>query len=170
MNNSCRLFQRAGSEQKDRESVSNELYTILRGVKLKRFLAAQGTVPMPIFAYFSCVGTTLLAFLFLTNAYLGPPRDIFRQSETNFPIRIKSSYPTPERVVFDTSIPTIVPRQQAQLDLASAPPVANAYASFQLPTPIIKKAHRTRVAKKLRVDVARLNTNEVSGLNYPPSW
>src|SRR5260370_1135015 len=126
---------------------------------------------MPLFAYFSCVGGVLVVFLYLSDAYWSSPRDIFRQGETNFSIKIESNYPKPELVVFDTSIPTVVPPRRAQLDAAPpVQPVANTFARLEEPMLLTKGAMRKRVAKKLVVDVAHLNPQELSGLNYPPSW
>jgi hypothetical protein len=67
-------------------------------------------IVMPIGRYITWVGTSLLALLFVADWYLpklspGPARDA-----SNKPIiRIASIHQPPERVVIDTSQPTIVP-------------------------------------------------------------
>ena len=126
---------------------------------------------MPLFAYFSCIGGVLMAFLFLSKAYIALPQDIFRQRESAFSIRIKSSAPKPELVVFDTSIPTIVPQQQAQPELTPvAAVVESAFDSLGEPVLAPKKMSRKRIAKTTIVNVAHLSSHDVSGFSYPPSW
>ena len=126
---------------------------------------------MPLFTYFSCMGGVLVAFLFLSDAYIASPKDIVRQGESTFSIRIRSSYPKPELIVFDISIPTIVPEQQARLELRPlAPVVTNASGSLPEPMFLSKKAARYRITKNTIANVAHLSTLEISGLSYPPSW
>jgi hypothetical protein len=74
---------------------------------------------MPLARYFLFVGGALLALLFLSNEVLpklpveaeraeaGPDRSV---------IRIRSDRKWPERVVFDTNLPTIVPPQTAKIE------------------------------------------------------
>ena len=64
---------------------------------------------MPLRQYFSCVGGLLLAMLFILNAYFPKP-PVVTKVQANLPvIRIHSDRKWPERVVYDTSHPTIVP-------------------------------------------------------------
>ena len=78
---------------------------------------------MPLVRYFFFVGGALLALLFVFNAY-GPQLPVADQTEAaiDLPvIRIHSDRKWPERVVFDTSVPAIVPAQLAKPETAPAP-------------------------------------------------
>ena len=83
---------------------------------------------MPVARYFLFVGGVLLALLFLSNAYApSMPAVVVSAAETGVDksaIRIRSDRKWPERVVFDTSIPTIVPAQTAAI--VAAPVVTTA--------------------------------------------
>jgi hypothetical protein len=66
---------------------------------------------MPLARYFFYVGAVLLALLFILDAYFPniPERE---RADANLPvIRIHSDRKWPERIVFDTNVPTIVPVQ-----------------------------------------------------------
>jgi hypothetical protein len=68
---------------------------------------------MPLARYFSFVGGVLLALLFVLNAYL-PRIPVHEKADADLPvIPIQTDRKWPERVVFDTSVPTIVPAQIA---------------------------------------------------------
>ena len=68
---------------------------------------------MPLARYFSFVGGVLLALLFILNAYL-PKIPVDERVQANLPvIRIHSERKWPERIVFDTSHPAIIPAQIA---------------------------------------------------------
>ena len=68
---------------------------------------------MPLARYFSFVGGVLLALLFVLDAYL-PKAPVAERANANLPvIRIHSDVKWPERIVFDTSVPTIIPVQIA---------------------------------------------------------
>ncbi len=71
---------------------------------------------MPIARYFVFVGGVLLALLFGIDAFV--PKELAASStaavaasEANPTLRIRSDRKWPERVVYDTSLPTIVPPQ-----------------------------------------------------------
>ena len=75
---------------------------------------------MPLARYFLFVGGVLLALLFVVDAVLPtlPVADADR-TDTGVDksvIRIHSDRKWPERVVFDTSIPTMVPAQTAKAE------------------------------------------------------
>ena len=77
---------------------------------------------MPLARYFLFVGGVLLALLLAVDA-VSPklPVAVSAVPEVDFPAqRIKSDRKWPERVVFDTSLPTIVPAQTQTV--AAAPP------------------------------------------------
>jgi len=66
---------------------------------------------MPLARYFLYVGGVLLALLFIVDAY-APSPPFVSSADTNIEkpiIRIRSDRKWPERVVFDTNMPTIVP-------------------------------------------------------------
>jgi len=68
---------------------------------------------VPLTRYFIFVGGVLLALLFISDAYL-PKLPVARGANTDLPvIRIHSDRKWPERVVYDTSLPTIIPAQIA---------------------------------------------------------
>ena len=65
---------------------------------------------MPIGRYIAWVGASLLVLLLVANWLLPQPVAEPAAAETNRPtIRISSMQQPPERVVIDTSLPTIVP-------------------------------------------------------------
>src|ERR1700742_3740803 len=98
---------------------------------------------MPLARYFIYVGGVLLALLFISDAYL-PKLPVAESVNADLPmIRIHSDRKWPERVVFDTSRPTIVPAQLAKTQssiqvpattVADIPPkarVREAFAQFR---------------------------------------
>jgi len=91
---------------------------------------------MPVVRYFMYVGGALLALLFISGVFLPKSPVVDRtDSAAELPaIRIHSDRKWPERVVFDTSIPTIVPAQTAKAE-AIAPS----------PTPVADVSARVRV-------------------------
>jgi hypothetical protein len=81
---------------------------------------------MPLARYFLFVGGVLLALLLVSHAVLPniPPADRADTGVDKSTIRIHSDRKWPERVVYDTSIPTIVPAPIAQADASLAAPAA----------------------------------------------
>ena len=78
---------------------------------------------MPLARYFFFVGGVLLALLFVSDAYL-PKLPVADRTATDLPvIRIHSDRKWPARVVFDTSIPTIIPAQPAKTEASVPAPV-----------------------------------------------
>jgi hypothetical protein len=68
---------------------------------------------MPLARYFFLVGGVLLALLFISDACL-PKLPVADRANTDLPvIRIHSDRKWPERVVYNTSLPTIIPAQTA---------------------------------------------------------
>jgi hypothetical protein len=81
---------------------------------------------MPLARYFLFVGGALLALLFVVGAVL-PTLPVADANRTDAGvdksvIRIHSDRKWPERVVFDTSIPTIVPAQTAKTESVGPAP------------------------------------------------
>ncbi len=81
---------------------------------------------MPVLRYFIFVGAALIALLFVVSAALpSAPAAVASNSATDLTsIRIHSDRKWPERVVFDTNAPTIVP---AATQTASMTPPAAAH-------------------------------------------
>lgn len=68
---------------------------------------------MPLARYFLYVGGVLLTLVFILDACL-TELQVMEGSQANSPvIRIHSDRKWPERIVFDTTLPTIVPAQTA---------------------------------------------------------
>jgi hypothetical protein len=87
---------------------------------------------MPLARYFFFVGGALLALLFLLDAVLPrlPVADSTEAAIVLPVIRIHSERKWPERVVFDTSIPTIVPVKTAKTEaVVPVPPTTVADVS-----------------------------------------
>jgi hypothetical protein len=105
---------------------------------------------MPIGRYIAWVGTSLLALLFVADWYLpklspGPAHDA-----SNKPIiRIASIQQSPERVVIDTSQPTIVPPPTPLGDaVPGEPSPLQSYASTPPPPTVIDDDKKRRKSIK----------------------
>ena len=88
---------------------------------------------MPVVRYFLFVGGVLLALLLALDAFA--PQQVAVASNTapgvdKTVVRIRSDQKLPERVVYDMSLPTIVP-PAATVQAAAAPVVPNAEATAQ---------------------------------------
>jgi hypothetical protein len=83
---------------------------------------------MPVTRYFLFVGGALLALLFLIDAYVPSQAVVASHAAPAIDrnvVRIRSDQKLPERVVYDTSLPTIVPpAPKVQVAAAPQPPVA----------------------------------------------
>ena len=125
---------------------------------------------MPVARYFLYVGGVLLALLFAIDAFT--PQDVAVASHSapgldKSTVRIHSVQKLPERVVYDTSLPTIVPPAARTVVAAAAPRapdasaqarVRNTFAQF-VPAEA-KKLEQPPAPKKRRI--AKVHT-------YPPS-
>jgi len=79
---------------------------------------------MPLARYFFLVGGVLLALLFISDACL-PKLPVADRANTDLPvIRIHSNRKWPERVVYDTSLPTNIPAQIANTEASIPAPAA----------------------------------------------
>jgi hypothetical protein len=81
---------------------------------------------MPVLRYFLYVGGALLALLFAVDVYV-PKEPLVTAAEASAPsenptLRIRSDRKWPERIVFDTSTPTMVPPAQTAATEVSPPP------------------------------------------------
>ena len=125
---------------------------------------------MPLARYFSLVGGVLLALLFIMDACF-PTLPVAERAKANLPvIRIHSDHKWPERTVYDTSLPTIVPTSIASAEvivnvpkaIADAQALARAREGFaMLPlsadqsqtasnakTPELRPRHHRKVARR----------------------
>jgi hypothetical protein len=125
---------------------------------------------MPLARYFVFVGGVLLALLFVVGAVL-PQLPVADRADTGVDkstIRIHSDRKWPERVVFDTALPTIVPAQTLKAEatvpapaptiVADAPPKARVREALaqlvppesKKPEPKLQKLHRKPKIAKTR--------------------
>jgi hypothetical protein len=83
---------------------------------------------MPLARYFSFVGGVLLTLLFILDACLPKPPVVVKAKVYLPVIRIYSDRKWPERIVFDTSLPTIVPKSAASTEgiIPTPPTIADA--------------------------------------------
>jgi hypothetical protein len=79
---------------------------------------------MPLARYFFYVGGVLLALLLVLDAYLPKPSVAERANANLLAIRIHTERKWPERIVFDTSLPTIIPSRIASNEASIPPPAA----------------------------------------------
>lgn len=84
---------------------------------------------MPVLRYFLFVGGALLALLFAVDAFAPPAPAVVAAANAsvtvdNPTLRIRSDRKWPEKIVFDTSLPTIVPPAPTVVAQASLPAVA----------------------------------------------
>ena len=90
---------------------------------------------MSLARYFLFVGGVLLALLFVADA-LFPKVSVTETANANSPvIRIHTDHKWPERIVFDTGIPPIVPAQIDNPDVGvpAKAQVREAFAQMQRP-------------------------------------
>lgn len=136
---------------------------------------------MPLGRYFVFTGSLLLALLFLADWYLpqlatAPARaDVDRSI-----IRLHSGHRWPERIVIDTSLPTIVPPPTTVADNLpeKSPPVRSPREAFaQLAAPrTVAPAIVAKPAPKRRTRTAqtgpRVTSFETTDFRtpYPMSW
>jgi hypothetical protein len=92
---------------------------------MNRANGAGGATSMPVARYFLFVGGVLLALLFALDAFAPQQIAVASNSASSIDktvVRIRSDQKPPERVVYDTSLPTIVP-PAAKAQIAAAPVV-----------------------------------------------
>jgi hypothetical protein len=94
----------------------------------------QSGVKMPLLRYFIFVGGALLALLFICDAVLPQvPLPGNLKAASDLPtVRIRSDRKWPERVVFDTNVPTIAPLTVARAEMAAPAPATIAEASTKV--------------------------------------
>jgi hypothetical protein len=91
---------------------------------------------MPVARYFLFIGGVLLALLFALDAFAPQQVAVATNSAASIDktvVRIRSDQKLPERVVYDMSLPTIVPpAAKTQVATAPAAPVAELNAPAQV--------------------------------------
>jgi hypothetical protein len=83
---------------------------------------------MPLARYFLYLGGIMLALLFILDAFL-PRFPVADKQKPAYVIRIHSDRKWPERVVYDTNLPTIVPAQIAATEAVVPVPAVDANVS-----------------------------------------
>lgn len=149
---------------------------------------------MPLARYFLFVGGVLLALLFVVDALV--PKDALGSnpivsSSSDFDktmVRIKSNQKLPERVVYDTTLPTLVPSQATVVataaparELSAEARVRDTFAQFIPPEknearkavlaeakPIEPQAKPAQLPKKRKI--ARNHANQPMRLAQPGSY
>jgi hypothetical protein len=96
---------------------------------------------VPIGRYIAFVGSLLLAIFFIADWYLPTaPTQSVTSREAEPIIRIKSDRKSPERIVFDTSAPTIVPQMPPVVaDVPATTPPQEAFALLNAQVPAVSK-------------------------------
>ena len=104
---------------------------------------------MPVGRYLACVGATLLALLYLVDWFLpkSPPEQT-ADAIAKPVIRIASVQQPPERVIIDTSRPTITPPPMVAETMASKPLPVQSYASVPSTSAIADVDHKKRKPTK----------------------
>jgi hypothetical protein len=89
---------------------------------------------MPIVRYLLLVGILLLALLFAADWYLPKPDESFASGDVDRTIiRIHSARPLPEKVVFDTANPPVVPPSDLIAGGQAGDPPRQAFAMMIVP-------------------------------------
>ena len=101
---------------------------------------------MPIVRFMTWVGTSLLALLFVADWYLPKPLPESAGNAINRPvIRIASVQEPPERIIIDTSQPTIVPPPTLFTNaIPGEPSRLQSYASAGPPSTVINVGEKRR--------------------------
>ena len=123
---------------------------------------------MPVARYFLFVGSALLALLFLIDAYVPLQAVTAGHAAPSIDrnvVRIHSDQKLPERVVYDTSLPTIVPpaskvqvaaapRPRIATDVTAQARVRDTFAQF---VPVDTKKQEAPAQRKRKVAKIRAN-------------
>jgi hypothetical protein len=100
---------------------------------------------MPVRRYIAWVGTTLLALLYLADWLLPKSLPELTSDAIAKPvIRIASVQQPPERIIIDTSQPTIMPPPMVEETIASKPLPMQSYASLPPASAIADDDHKKR--------------------------
>ena len=112
---------------------------------------------VPMGRYFLLVGSALLALLFVSDLYLPRhPTSFAREAQIDKTIiRVMSSHRWPEKIMYDTTLPTIVPQPNATIAEATSatPDVRNSFANLVSVHPVPKSslAPKRKVVRRTRL-------------------
>jgi hypothetical protein len=131
-------------------------------------MAARDIV-MPIVRFITWVGTSLLALLFVADWFLPKPLPEPAGDAINRPvIRIASVQQSPERIIIDTSQPTIVPPPTLFTNAApSEPSPVQSYASAGPPPTVIGVDKKRRKVTKRQGPKLASNQSPFAGTPAP---
>jgi hypothetical protein len=139
-----------------------------------RSLLERGSIKVPIGRYFLVIGSILFAMLFIAERYW-PAATSPTFPEARFDrsiIRVQSAHRWPERIVFDTSLPTLVPLPVAvatEAPIIARPPL-KAFAQI----PMSKVTGSTSSVKRKRRFVKHNANTNIAAYHppeaLPPGW
>ena len=133
---------------------------------------------MPLGRYFLFVGSALIALFFLTDAYFpqSAGSSYGRESRVDKSIiRLSSAHKWPEKVVYDTTLPTIVPppvsiAAETPRPVLSASP-REAFAKMAAVAPVNERTSVNPKRKlKRRPAAARIVAYREPSYSWPASW
>jgi hypothetical protein len=130
---------------------------------------------VPLVRYFFFVGSLLLAMLFMADGYWADASSQSFMQEARVDksiIRIHSAHRWPEPIVFDTSLPTIVP---PPLPLLASVPVAKqpreAFAQLKQPSQQVSKpAPKAKRKLARRIPATRVAAYPEVPETFPARW
>jgi len=139
---------------------------------------------MPLGRYFVFIGSLLLVLLFLADCYVPEPAATPARADVDRTvIRLHSLHKLPERIVIDTSLPTIVPPAATIAAAVSPPKARSPRDAFALATPeappteaapstTAQKPVRKRRTRTMRPTAEPVASYEVSGFHetVPAGW
>jgi hypothetical protein len=127
---------------------------------------------MPVLRFITWVGSALLALLFLADWQLPKPLPEPASDSIRPVIRITSIQQLPERIIIDTSQPTIVPPPTLFTDAAPAAPIPSetlptpkSYASVTPPPALTKADQKKR--KEVKRQAPKVAEKQVTSASAP---
>jgi hypothetical protein len=133
-------------------------------------LLSRRELIMPVRRYIAWVGTTLLALLYLADWFLPKSLPDPTPDAVVMPvIRIASVQQPPERIIIDTSQPTITPPPMVEETIASRPLPLQSYASVPLPSAIADVDHKKRKSGKRRTPKLAPDRPQFASIPAPTS-
>jgi hypothetical protein len=128
---------------------------------------------MPLGRYFAFMDSALLALLFLADWYMPDLSAAPSRTEVDKSIiRIHTMHKWPEAIVFDTSLPTIIPPPVIAAELPAKRPPRDALALLPQPAPSAAAAAAVEpkpAATKRRSRTARVSTGRIASYRGPGS-
>jgi len=126
---------------------------------------------MPVARYFLFVGAALLALLFALDGFVPQQVAVASNAAPSIDktvVRIRSDQKLPERVVYDTSLPTIVP-PAVRTQIAAAPAAPSGPAVF--PNAVDPKYAKETAGKgRMHTCVDQYNANKTTNGNGGMKW